>query len=187
MTALAKLLRTTAFKIIAVYLLVFALFAAGIIIYLGRHTQQLVFSQITETVDTEVQGLNEQYQIGGIRRLVDTVERRAAQPGSNLYLITTISGDKLAGNLSEMPDRVLQNEGWSEILYRRAEEGTNAKPSRAVVRVFTLPGGFHVLVGRDYEERDRLRQILAQPARWAVVLIVVMGVAGGVVHRPPAC
>src|SRR6185503_12510177 len=32
---------------------------------------------------------------------------------------------------------------------------------------------------RDYEERDRLRQILAQPARWAVVLIVVMGVAGG--------
>src|SRR5581483_11941210 len=46
------------------------------------------------------------------------------------------------------------------------------------VRVFTIPGGFHVLVGRDFEERDRLRQILAQPARWAVVLIVVMGVAG---------
>ncbi len=180
MTALAKLLRTTAFKIIAVYLLVFALFAAGIIIYLGRHTQQLVFSQITETVDAEVQALNEQYQIGGIRRLIDTVERRAAQPGSNLYLVTTFSGDKLAGNLSEMPDKVLQNEGWSEILYRRAEDGTNAKPSRAVVRVFTLPGRFHVLVGRDYEERDRLRQILAQPARWAVVLIVVMGVAGGV-------
>jgi signal transduction histidine kinase len=179
-TALAKLLRTTAFKIIAVYLLVFALFAAGIIIYLGRHTQQLVFSQITETVDAEVQSLNEQYQIGGIRRLVDTVERRAAQPGSNLYLVTTASGDKLAGNLSDMPDSVLQNEGWAEILYRRSEDAKGAKPSRAVVRVFKIPGGFRILVGRDYEERDRLRQILAQPARWAVVLIVVMGIAGGV-------
>jgi len=178
-TALAKLLRTTAFKIIAVYLLVFALFAAGIIIYLGRHTQQLVFSQITDTIDAEVLSLNEQYQIGGIRRLTDTIERRAAQPGSNLYLVTTASGDKLAGNLNEMPDSVLQNEGWSEILYRRSEDSSAAKPSRAVVRVFTIPGGFHILVGRDFEERDRLRQILAQPARWAVVLIVVMGVAGG--------
>jgi len=177
-TALAKLLRTTAFKIIAVYLLVFALFAAGIIIYLGRHTQQLVFSQITETVDAEVQSLNEQYQIGGIRRLVDTIERRASQPGSNLYLVTTASGDKLAGNLSDMPNSVLQNEGWAEILYRKTEEASNARPSRAVVRVFTIPGGFHVLVGRDFEERDRLRQILAQPARWSVLLIVVMGVAG---------
>jgi signal transduction histidine kinase len=178
-TALAKLLRTTAFKIIAVYLVVFALFAAGIIIYLGRHTQQLVFSQITETVDAEVQSLNEQYQIGGIRRLIDTVDQRTSQPGSNLYLVTTVSGDKLAGNLSDMPASVLQNEGWSEILYRKSEEGSDAKPSRAVVRVFTIPGGFHVLVGRDYEERDRLRQILAQPARWSVLLIVVMGVAGG--------
>ena len=44
---------------------------------------------------------------------------------------------------------------------------------------FSLAGGYRVLVGRDYEERDRLRQILAQPARLAVVLIVVMGVAGG--------
>jgi signal transduction histidine kinase len=178
-TALVKLFRTTAFKIIAVYLLIFALFAAGIIIYLGRHTQQLVFSQITDTVDAEVQSLNEQYQIGGIHRLVNTVERRAALPGSNLYLVTTASGDKLAGNLSDMPNSVLQNEGWSEILYRRSEDTSNARPSRAVVRVFTIPGGFHILVGRDFEERDRLRQILAQPARWAVVLIVVMGVAGG--------
>ena len=44
----------------------------------------------------------------------------------------------------------------------------------------SLPGGFRLLVGRDFEERDRLRQILAQPARWAVVLLVVMGVAGGI-------
>jgi signal transduction histidine kinase len=179
-TALAKLLRTTAFKIVAVYLFVFALFAAGIIIYLGRHTQQLVVSQITDTVGAEVESLQEQYRIGGIRRLIDTVSRRAAQPGSNLYLVTTYAGDRLAGNLTDMPNSVLENQGWSEISYRRAEQGNAAQPSRAVVRVFFLPGSFRVLVGRDFEERDRLRQILARPARWAVVLIVVMGLAGGI-------
>ncbi len=179
MTALVKLFRTTAFKIVAVYLLVFALFAVGVIFYLARHTQQLVVSQITETVDIEVRNLSEQYGIGGIRRLVDVIERRASQPGSNLYLVTTYSGDSLAGNILDVPVNVLQNEGWSEITYRHSE-GNVAKESRALVRVVSLPGGFRLLVGRDFEERDRLRQILAQPARWAVVLIVVMGVAGGI-------
>jgi cell division protein FtsL len=83
-TALGKLVRTTAFKIVAVYLLVFALFAAVVIVYLARHTQQLVVAQITETVDAEVRGLQEQYRIGGINRLVAVVETRVTQPGSNL-------------------------------------------------------------------------------------------------------
>jgi signal transduction histidine kinase len=179
-TALVKLFRTTAFKIVAVYLLVFALFAVGVIFYLARHTQQLVVSQITETVDLDVRNLSEQYGIGGIRRLVDVIERRASQPGSNLYLVTTYSGDSLAGNILDVPVNVLQNEGWSEITYRHSEDGNAAKESRALVRVTSLPGGFRLLVGRDFEERDRLRQILAQPARWAVVLLVVMGVAGGI-------
>lgn len=180
MTALVKLFRTTAFKIVAVYLLVFALFAVGVIFYLARHTQQLVVSQITETVDLDVRNLSEQYGIGGIRRLVDVIERRASQPGSNLYLVTAYSGDSLAGNILDVPINVLQNEGWSEITYRHAEAGNATKESRALVRVTSLPGGFRLLVGRDFEERDRLRQILAQPARWAVVLLVVMGVAGGI-------
>jgi signal transduction histidine kinase len=179
-TALARLVRTTAFKIVAAYLLVFALFAIGVVAYLARHTQQLVVSQITETVDLEVRNLSEQYGIGGIRRLVDVIERRASQPGSNLYLVTAYSGASLAGNIVDMPVNVLQNEGWSEITYRHAEAENALKESRALVRVVSLPGGFRLLVGRDFEERDRLRQILAQPARWAVVLIVVMGVAGGI-------
>jgi signal transduction histidine kinase len=179
-TALAKLLRTTAFKIVAAYLVIFALFAAGVILYLGRHTQQLVVSQITENVDADVRNLVEQFRIGGIRRLVDAVDRLANQPGSNLYLVTTFSGDSLAGNLTDTPSSVLENEGWSEISYRRSEEGSRAGPARALVRVSLLSGGFRLLVGRDFEERDRLRQILAQPARVAFVLIVVMGVAGGI-------
>jgi signal transduction histidine kinase len=179
-TALAKLLRTTAFKIVAAYLIIFALFAAGVILYLGRHTQRLVVSQITETVDGEVRNLERQYNIGGIRRLIDVVDRLAAQPGSNLYLVTTYSGDTLAGNLTDISSSVLENIGWSEISYRHSAEGADAHPTRALVHVSSLSGGFRLLVGRDFEERDRLRQILAQPAKVAFVLVVIMGVAGGI-------
>ena len=180
MTALARLVRTTAFKIIAVYLVAFALFAAGVIAYLAQHTQQLVLDQITETVDAEVRGLSEQYNIGGIRRLVAVVEARANQPGSSLYLVTTATGVTLAGNVTDVSTARLERSGWSEITYRRTEEGAAARELRAIVRVFVLPGGFRLLVGRDIEERERIRQLLVPPARWAVIVLVIMGVAGGV-------
>jgi hypothetical protein len=64
-TALGKLVRTTTFKIVAVYLLVFAAIAGALILYLARHTQDLVVSQLTETVEAEVRSLNDQYRIGG--------------------------------------------------------------------------------------------------------------------------
>jgi signal transduction histidine kinase len=51
--------------------------------------------------------------------------------------------------------------------------------SRALVRVSVLPGGFRLVVGRDFEERDKLREILARPVRWAVVFLVILGVGGG--------
>ena len=180
MNALGKLFRTTAFKIVAVYLIVFALFAGGVIAYLGRHTQALIVSQITETIDAEVRGLDEQYQVGGIRRLIDTIEARALQPGSNLYLITSFNGAVLAGNVTDIDNATLNKPGWSEISYRRTDEpASGPHDSRALVRVSILPGGFRMLVGRDIEEREKLRQILSNPARWAFLLIVVLGVAGG--------
>ena len=139
MTALGKLVRTTTFKIVAVYLLVFAVIAGALILYLARHTQDLVVSQLTETVEAEVRSLNDQYRIGGIRRLVAVVDQRAAQPGSNLYLVTTYAGVALAGNVTDVPTSALDSQGWTEITYRRPEGGESDGEPRARARV--LPAG----------------------------------------------
>ena len=181
MTALGKLFRTTAFKIIAVYLLVFALFAMAVIGYLARHTQALVVSQITETIDAEIKNLQEIHGDGGIGRLIDVVSARAQQPGSNLYMITSFNGAVVAANVTDIDNATLSRQGWSEISYRRTDEAAdnNLHDSRALVRVAFI-GGFRVLVGRDIEERERLRQILATPARWSVVVIVILGLFGGI-------
>ena len=60
MTALSKLLRTTAFKLTLVYLTVFALFAAFLLGYFAWNTRRLITDQITQTVDAEITGLSEQ-------------------------------------------------------------------------------------------------------------------------------
>src|SRR6266571_2756621 len=57
MTALGKLLRTTAFKLTLVYLTIFAVFAAFLLGYFTWNTRRLITEQITQTVDAEITGL----------------------------------------------------------------------------------------------------------------------------------
>jgi hypothetical protein len=47
------------------------------------------------------------------------------------------------------------------------------------VRVFQLPGGFRLLVGRDLEERERLYDIVLAAGRWSLAIVVILGLAGG--------
>ena len=42
-----------------------------------------------------------------------------------------------------------------------------------------LSGGFRLLVGRDLEERARMREIIVAAARGSVALVIVLGLAGG--------
>ena len=107
MTALGKLLRTTAFQLTLVYLVVFALFAAFLLGYFAWNTRWLITEQITQTVDAEITGLAEQYRQGGIRRLVLVVDARSRRPGSSLYLVTTPAGEGLAGNIGSLATGVL--------------------------------------------------------------------------------
>lgn len=179
MTALGKLLRTTAFRLTLVYLLVFALFAAFLLVYFAFNTRRLVTEQIVSTVDAEIGGLAEQYNQGGVRRLVFVIETRARRPGSSLYLVTAPNGEALAGNVGALAPGVLDNPGWTETVYHRIEEASTTE-HHALVRVFLLPAGFRLLVGRDLEERERIFDIVAAAGRWSVAIVIVLGIAGGI-------
>src|SRR6476659_4565545 len=188
MTALGKLLRTTAFKLTLVYLSIFAVFAVFLLGYFAWNTRRLITEQITQTVDVEITGLAEQYRQGGIRRLVFIVEARSRRPGSSLYLLTTPAGEGLAGNVGSLSAGVLNSTGWEETAYRRLDD-LDGTEHRALVRVFQLPAGFRLLVGRDLEERERLYDIILAAGQWSIAVVIVLGLAGGffvarrVLHR----
>jgi signal transduction histidine kinase len=179
-TALGKLLRTSAFRMTLVYLFVFALFATFLLGYFAFNTRRLMTDQINSTVNAEIQGLSEQYNAGGIRRLVFIIEVRSRRPGSSLYLVTAPNGETLAGNIGSLAAGVLDKPGWIETTYRRLEEPAERGEHHALARVFQLPGGFRLLVGRDLEERDRLFDIVAAAGRWSVAIVIVLGIVGGI-------
>jgi signal transduction histidine kinase len=178
LTALGKLLRTTAFQLTLAYLVIFIVFAASLLGYFALNTRRLITEQITTTVETEISGLREQYNQGGIRRLVIVVDLRSRRPGSSLYLVTTATGEGLAGNVGSLEPGVLDHPGWLETNYRRLE-APEGNDHRALVEVVQLAGGFRLLVGRDLEERERLFGIIANAGQWSLALVIVLGLAGG--------
>jgi len=178
-TAFGKLIRTTAFRLTLVYLLLFALFAASLLGYFAWNTRRLITEQITTTVNAEIGEVSNSYTRRGLTGLVNTVENRARRPGANLYLVTTPEGVAIAGNVSALTAGVMASSGWSETAYRRLDEQDKAD-HRALVRVTELSSGFRLLIGRDLDERRRLFGIVAKAAQWSLLVVVVLGLGGGV-------
>ncbi|HTC96838.1 MAG TPA: ATP-binding protein [Bradyrhizobium sp.] len=180
MTAFGKLIRTTAFRLTLVYLFLFALFAASLLAYFAWNTRRMITEQITTTVSAEISEISEIYGRRGLRGLFVTIENRALRPGANLYLVTTPTGQMIAGNVGSLAPGVMGTTGWSETAYRRLDEEDNAY-HRALVNVTELSGGgFRLLIGRDLEERRRLFGIVAKAAQWSILVVVVLGIAGGI-------
>ncbi len=178
MTALGKLVRTTAFKLSLAYLLIFTIFAFATLAYVAWSASRVLDQQFISTIEAEITGLSEQYRLGGLRRLVNSVERRSREPGASLYLVTTQAGERITGNIGALPPGILDRPGQREIAYGRADD-TDSTPHRAIVRVYLLPGGFRLLVGRDVEERGRLRDAIETAFGSSLLLVGVLGCAGG--------
>lgn len=172
-----RLIRTTAFKLSIVYLVVFALFAVGLVFYIGHSTTQMMRDQLNETIEAEVKGLSEQYRQGGLRRLAAIVERRSRQPGASLYLITDFAGNVMSGNISELDETAIDKlpEQLRPVRYRR-DGDAQGDYHEAMVRVFPLPGGFYVLVGRDISEGKRFRKVIDGALRLIIGVVGVLAI-----------
>jgi signal transduction histidine kinase len=179
MTAFGKLIRTTAFRLTLVYLLLFALFAASLLAFFAWNTRRLITEQITVTVNAEIGEINQVYDRRGLVGLYRTIANRALRPGANLYLLTMPNGQAVGGNVGSLAPGVMASIGWSETAYRRLDETDNAD-HRALVHVSELPNGFRLLIGRDLEERRRLFGIVAKGTQWSLLVMLVLGIGGGI-------
>jgi len=171
-TALGRVARTTAFKLSAIYFAVFSLFAIVFILYISYSTNVVLTQQLRDTIAEEIRGLAEVGRSGGLPAIVDAVEQRSHEPGASLYLITDVNGRILAGNVSDVPQQLLERSGMGPLTvpYRRYSEDT--REHVAMVQVLRLPGGFRMLVGRDLGERDQFRAIIGRALAWAVALMI---------------
>lgn len=177
MTALGKLFRTTVFKLSIAYLIVFAIGSGAVIGWMAWSTRRLIDEQITAAITAEINGIAEQYAQGGIRRLAFVIDVRTRRPGSSLYLVTNFQGLPIAGNVTELPPGTLEKEGLIETLYQRPD--SDRMDRVALARIFQLPGGFRLMVGRDVEDRETLTGIMGRALLISLMWLIAIGTLGG--------
>ncbi|MEI2297581.1 sensor histidine kinase [Ensifer sp. MJa1] len=174
MSKLRVLFRTTAVRLSALYLVLFSLCAAFLVFYVTGMSERLLQQQTRDAVTAEVTQIEEVYNRAGMNGLLRSLERRARQPGANLYVIAGPSGEILAGNVASLEPGLLDSEGWTErpFVYQRYTDETKKDSHVALAHVLVLDNGLRILVGRDLQEPQKFRALVRQ------ALMVALGVMG---------
>jgi signal transduction histidine kinase len=175
-TALAKLFRATAFKLTLAILGVSAVGAGLVLGIVAWQVIKLVDAETTQTIEAEANGLAEQYEQGGVRKLGSAIEARTREPGSALYLLTDSAGEPLAGNIGQLPPGVIDRVGFVDTTYEAADGSTKGK--RALARIFALPGGFRLLVGHDLADRARIGAVMVRALATSLIFLAGLAALG---------
>lgn len=175
---LARLVRTTAFRVIGLYVALFALAAAGLGAAILAQTNAL----LTETVVRELAAERDRIvaidRAEGLAAVVTIVVERARDPQRRLYMVVDANGRKIAGNLNRWPPEIGEGGGG---LFQFA--GNGAVPGGELLAAglsAPLSQGARIAVGRNVESERLLAERMRAMFLWSLALLAGIGVAGGI-------
>ena len=108
------MLGTTAVRLSALYLALFAICAVVLVFYVTSLSEGLLRGQTETAIHSELRDISRIYQVRGMAGMVRAIERRSRQPGANLYIIAAPQGQIIAGNVASLQPGVLDQDGWIE-------------------------------------------------------------------------
>ena len=173
-----RILRTQAFRIVLVYVVLFAVSATGLIYFTYWNTMRALDTQSDQIIEAEIAGLSEQYQQLGLRGLAQLIISRSMHGGQGLYLLADSTRRPVVGNLDGWPQNASRSEGFIEFDYER-RMGNETERRRARGRTFPLMGGFTLLVAQDVHERYLMERLFTTTIPWTLGLTLLLGLIGG--------
>jgi signal transduction histidine kinase len=129
-------------------------------------------------VAEEIHGLAERYEISGLIGVAQLVAERVSRnpPGTSVYLLARADYTPLQGNLRAWPADAIRDGEWLE--FAVAGEAQNP-PWQARARHLILPGGMHLLAGRNLSPLLHIESRLRHSLAWGLVLTLLLDAAGG--------
>lgn len=173
-----KILRTSTFRLAALYLLLFALSTAAILSYFYYSTVGLLERQTEEIIRAEVAGIADQYRIRGLPGVLDVVVRRSREANLGLYALEGPDGVRIAGNLVTLPLVTIKDSTWVDFPIK---VGTGPDAQDHTVHAFhvELAGEYELLVGRDVQNLRLFGDVIRKTLFWSLGLAVILGLGGG--------
>lgn len=175
-----KLLHSSSMKLALLYLLLFTGSVLVLCSFLYWATAGYMERQARETIEAEIQGLSERYEQTGLAGLSYTIQQRLERnpTSASIYLLVDPSGNPLLGNLDRWPKVNPDPQGWVE-LWLSSDKVLDDKAHPARAQLFTLRGGFGLLVGRDMEYLRNVELLILESLGWGLLLTSLLGLLGG--------
>jgi signal transduction histidine kinase len=164
-------------RLIAIHLILVALSTLLVLGFVYWRAGGVIDSEMRQVVEAEARSLSEDYLSGGAVALSDAIERRIAREMERdaVYLFTTRSGRRVAGNLRRWPESVTES-GWTTLdLFRTDAEA----PTTISALALSLPRGERLLVGRDVAARAAFDQTLFRALLWGLLGMAGLSLATG--------
>jgi signal transduction histidine kinase len=115
----------------------------------------------------------------GLSGAMETIQDRITSGDKEaIYLLVNPAFEPLAGNLNAWPAEVGYQTGWSDVTMLN----TGHRHATRLLNV-SLPGGFHLLIGRDVEEREQVRALILNGLAWATFATLLIAIMGAIVAR----
>ena len=171
--------RSVTWRLAIGYGTLFGVSVLALLVFIYWSTAGYMTRQMEAVIEAEVRGLAERYRIGGVsglRRLVTT--RLASNPASpSIYLLADPAFRLLAGNLDGWPEAARSTDRWIEFTLYAAGDTPRPEVHRARARHFVLPGGYHLLVGRNVRDLEEMRSAIVRAVVWGVGVTAALAVA----------
>ncbi|MFQ5623407.1 MAG: sensor histidine kinase [Paracoccaceae bacterium] len=173
-----RLFRNATSRFVALYLFLAAASTSAVLAFVYWSTTKLIDAQVRQVVETDLEGLADDYSRFGVIGLSRAIQRRLADTSSRdaVYLLTDRQGRRITGNLGAWPPTVSAGQGWVNLELFRTDSG-QASPIAAAS--LSLAQGERLLVGRDAQARIVFDRTLLRAVGWALALTGVLGVATG--------
>ena len=173
--------RSISIRIALVYaaLVIVAVFALEAFVW--WRTTGYLDREITAVIMADTQAVGDALRDFGLEGARERIDDRVQQTRDEhaVYLLSDPTRDPVAGNLTDWPAQVGAAEGWYDVPLLR----DGVQHATRILHVVLLPSGYHLLVGRDVQDRVALRAEIVSSLIWTALVALVLAIAGGLVVR----
>jgi signal transduction histidine kinase len=177
---MVRVLRSTSLRLALGYA---GLFIASSLLLVGLlwwRTTAYLDREIDAVILADTQAIADRFRDFGLEGAIATVSERAtaSQDENAIYLLVDPTLAPVAGNLSAWPLQVGRAPGWhqADMVHKGQVRATR-------LLSVVLPGSFHLLIGRDVQDRIAVRNLILHGLGWAAGAALVLAVLGGLLLR----
>lgn len=174
-----RVLRSTSLRLALGYGVLFAASSLLLVGFMWWRTSGWLDREMDAAIGADARQIKDELRDFGEPAAAQAIDERIAadQDGRALYLLADAGLKPLAGNLPGWPGEAA-TPGWHWLELPR-DGGSRA------VRLLgaALPGGLHLLVGRDAQDRAELRALIVDALGWTAATGLLLAVGGGLLLR----